>query len=585
MILRVWSDLDTFREVSFQSGLNMVLADKTDDSEETESTNGLGKTMLIRIIHFCLGSDLARDKALSHPKLKGVTFGLDLLYEGSEVSASRNTAAPLSIHVSPRLIDGLSIEVERATPKRATISLDAWKDVLTRRFVPGAAVGGSTPTFREIALYLIRLGKPAFADPTIAFQGQSGASKRLTTSYLLGLNWAAQKKLQDLLDTRKRVGETIQALKEAESSANDKSIGDLDAERVALEATVSAKRSEVEGFKVREDYRDLERHLGDVDLQLHELVNENYSDRRLLDHYQESAEELPEADPNKPISILKKAGAIFNPQTLKTLNEIASFHAEVHKNRKAFLQGEISRLKEAINVRGNAISSLSNEKTRVLGVLKSSGALETLIELQRSYTEQTSRLEALKARISERRRFDLRKEEIAVEVSQARALMKRDADDRAETIDEARRLFSEFTKFLYGKPGGLAVDISTNGYKLTFTIDRSGSDGVDQMVVFCFDLTVATLRARRSGGFVSLVHDSSLFADVDPRQYGLALQLAEKKSKAEGFQYICCLNSGTLPMMHLGELDFSNFVRLRLTDHSEDGRLLGMQLPPIENAA
>jgi uncharacterized protein YydD (DUF2326 family) len=568
MILRVWSDLDTFREVSFQSGLNVVLADKTDDSEETESTNGLGKTTLLRIIQFCLGSDLTRDKVLSHPKLKGVTFSLDLLYNGASVSASRNTSTPLSIHVSPRLIDGLSIEVEKTTPIAATISLDAWKDVLTKRFVPGATTDGNTPSFREIALYLIRVGKPAFSDPTVAFQGQSGSSKRLTTSYLLGLNWAAQKKLQDLLDSRKRIEETIQALKDAEKSSNDKSIGDLDVERVALEAAVAAKRTEVEGFNVRND-----------------LVNENYSDRRLLDHYRDSAEELPEADPDKPITILKNAGAIFKPEALKTLDEVASFHAEVHKNRKAFLQGEISRLQSAMKIRSDEISSLSSEKSRVLGILKSSGALETLIELQRTYTDQTSRLEALKARILERRKFDLRKEEISVEVSQARALMKRDAEDRTETIDEARRLFAEYTKFLYGKPGGLAVDVSPTGYKLTFTIERGGSDGVDQMVVFCFDLTVATLRARRSGGFVTLVHDSSLFADVDPRQYGLALQLAEEKSRTEGFQYICCLNSGTLPTAHLGELDHTNFVRLRLTDHSEDGRLLGMQLSPIEKAA
>lgn len=585
MILRVWSDLDSFREVSFQTGMNIVLADRTDDSEETESTNGLGKTTLLRIIHFCLGSDLQRDKVLNHPKLKGVTFGLDLLYEGATVSASRNTSSANSVTVSPRLLDGLSITADQTTATNATISLDDWKDVLTRRFVPGATKDGNTPSFREIAYYLIRVGKPAFTDPTVAFDGQSGASKRLTTSYLLGLNWAAQRKLQDLLDARKRVEETIKALKDAEKSANDKSIGDLDAERVALEAAVAAKRTEVEGFNVRDDYRDLERQLGRVDSRLHELVNENYSDRRLLEHYQQSAEELPEADPEKPVTILKNAGAIFKPEVLKTLDEVAAFHAEVHKNRRAFLQGEISRLEGTMKTRSDEISGLSSEKSRVLGILKSSGALETLIDLQRTYTEQTSRLEALKARISERRKFDLRKEEISVEVAQARALMKRDAEDRAKTIDEARKLFAEYTKFLYGKAGGLAVDISSTGYKLTFTIDRSGSDGVDQMVVFCFDLTVATLRARRSGGFVTLVHDSSLFADVDPRQYGLALQLAEEKSRTEGFQYVCCLNAGTLPMTHLGELNHVKFVRLRLTDHSEEGRLLGMQLPPVEKAA
>jgi uncharacterized protein YydD (DUF2326 family) len=54
MIRRVWSDLATFKEARFEPAFNVVLADTAEDSKETESTNGLGKTMLIRIIHFCL---------------------------------------------------------------------------------------------------------------------------------------------------------------------------------------------------------------------------------------------------------------------------------------------------------------------------------------------------------------------------------------------------------------------------------------------------------------------------------------------------------------------------------------------------
>ena len=76
-----------------------------------------------------------------------------------------------------------------------------------------------------------------------------------------------------------------------------------------------------------------------------------------------------------------------------------------------------------------------------------------------------------------------------------------------------------------------------------------------------------------------------MFADVDPRQYGLALQLAEQKSKLEGFQYICCLNSGALPTKHLGDLSIDQCVRLRLSDEGDSGRLLGLRLPPREQTA
>jgi uncharacterized protein YydD (DUF2326 family) len=41
MIRRVWSDLATFKEVRFEPAFNVVLADTSEDSKETESTNGL----------------------------------------------------------------------------------------------------------------------------------------------------------------------------------------------------------------------------------------------------------------------------------------------------------------------------------------------------------------------------------------------------------------------------------------------------------------------------------------------------------------------------------------------------------------
>lgn len=582
MIIKVWSDLPTFHTVQFEAGMNLVLADRTNDSDETDSTNGLGKTTLLRIIHFCLGSDLSKDRVLRHPKLKGTSFGIDFIFEGKAVTARRNTESHERVSVSSYFLTGTSFANLAADAAETSISLEDWKSLLTLRFAPTFGDQRRVVSFREIAHYLIRIGKAAYADPLTAFQGQPGPSKRLTVSYLLGLNWRSQRTLHELLESRSQVDAAIKALKMAESSVDQRSIGDMEAERVTLEEALAAKRTQVESFNVRDDYKDLESSLGSVDRDLHELINENHSDRRLLEHYRKSAADLPEADQSKPLTILRDAGAIFRDEALKTLEDVAAFHSEVHKNRSEFLKSEIQRLNAAIRHRSANIDGLVADKSRLLGVLQTSGALEHLIELQRSYTDQSVQLETLKVQIAERKRYDVRKDDLTADIAHERAVMKRDMSDRQPTIDEARKLFAEYTQFLYGKPGALSIDVNSGGYNFSFSIDRSGSDGVDQMVVFCFDLTVATLRARREAGFCTLVHDSSLFADVDPRQYGLALQLAAERSEAEGFQYICCLNSGALPIEHLGDLDLNAITRLTLTDEGEEGTLLGVRLPPIE---
>lgn len=584
MIRRIWSTLPSFREVSFSAGMNVILADRADDSDETESTNGLGKTTLLRVIHFCLGSELGRDKVLTHPKLSDASFGLAFTYGQHHVQVLRSISSQKSVWVSAEFLEGTEFSINDIQGGQCRISIEDYRSLLSFRFIKESSGNSKSPSFREIAHYLIRVGKPAFTDPTTVYQGQAGISKRICTSYLLGLNWSSQQALQDLLESRKQVDSAIKTMQEAEIFSGQKTIGELEAERVSLQVAISAKREEVESFNVRDDYLDLQVRLTGVDRTLHDLINENHSDNRLLEHYVQSAKELPEIDPQKPIAILQDAGAVFREDVLKKLEEVAAFHTEVHRNRADFLKTEIKRLKVLVGQRQSRISELASQKTDILQLLKTSGALETLIELQRSYTDQSSQYEALSARLAERKRFDIRKDELSGSITHERALMKRDLDDRQRTIDEARILFAEYTKYLYGKPGGLSVDVNAAGYTFTFSIDREGSDGVDQMVVFCFDLVVATLSARRGGGFSVLAHDSTLFADVDPRQYGLALQLAAATALIESFQYICCLNSGALPIEHLGDLDIAKLTKLRLTDEGESGRLLGMRLPPRDRS-
>ena len=585
MIKRIWSDLATFRSVNFAGGMNIVLADTNADSEETESTNGLGKTTLLRIIHFCLGSDFRREKTLSHPDIVGVNFYLEFCIDETDYQVSRNTASPKLVSVSRDFVRDMPLDWE-PRGDQAVLSVEDWRVALSARLVPEARLPDEpmkfVPSFRELSYYYMRLGKEAYSDPQTAYRGQSGLSRRISSAFLLGLNWPQQRELYTLQEAKKSVAAAVKALADAEAADNQVSIGDLEADRVVLEEMLAEREKEVEDFNIRDDYYELESNLHRVDSEIHGLLNDNHADGRLLAYYQESASEVPLFDANEPVAILQDAGALFRPEALRSIEEVAEFHQRVYANRRQFLQAEITRLRDRIFFRQAELNRATAEKTSVLKLLQSSGALDALIALQRGVSETSLTLESLKSRIEERKRFDRRQDDLTLDIGKARTLLKQDLDDRREMIDEAIALFAEYTRFLYGVPGRLGVDVNRDGYKFSFAIDRQGSDGVDQMVVFCFDLVVATLRARRRALFLSLVHDSSMFADVDQRQYGLALQLAHRISAAEGFQYVCCLNVGALPREHLGELELDPLIVLRLTDDGDNGRLLGKRLKPRE---
>ena len=62
------------------------------------------------------------------------------------------------------------------------------------------------------------------------------------------------------------------------------------------------------------------------------------------------------------------------------------------------------------------------------------------------------------------------------------------------------------------------------------------------------------------------------------RQAAAALERAAAESERLRFQYICTLNSDTVPWHDFtGGFDLNSFVKLRLTDANEEGRLLGVR--------
>mgnify|MGYP002623983830 CR=1 FL=1 len=72
-----------------------------------------------------------------------------------------------------------------------------------------------------------------------------------------------------------------------------------------------------------------------------------------------------------------------------------------------------------------------------------------------------------------------------------------------------------------------------------------------------------------------LIHDSNIFDGVDSRQYASALNLIYEKTNQMDIQYICMLNSDSIPFNL--DFDITNHVVLELNDNSIEGTLLGFE--------
>lgn len=70
-----------FKNVSFRDGFNIVVAERTKESTKKDSRNGLGKSTLIELIHFCLGKGTQKGQVpvVERPQGLGVQLGAGTL--------------------------------------------------------------------------------------------------------------------------------------------------------------------------------------------------------------------------------------------------------------------------------------------------------------------------------------------------------------------------------------------------------------------------------------------------------------------------------------------------------------------------
>src|SRR5690348_7669620 len=89
MIHSVTADNETFKSVAFGAAFNVVLAERREAETGKSSRNGVGKSSLIDIIHFCLGADVERN-TVSAQAIRGWTYNVTLDVGGHPVTVSRS---------------------------------------------------------------------------------------------------------------------------------------------------------------------------------------------------------------------------------------------------------------------------------------------------------------------------------------------------------------------------------------------------------------------------------------------------------------------------------------------------------------
>ena len=193
------------------------------------------------------------------------------------------------------------------------------------------------------------------------------------------------------------------------------------------------------------------------------------------------------------------------------------------------------------------------------------GRLESEVESLRQRFEAAEKLEGIKSELEiERNRLLLR--------------LRRDFTEQKERLSEAILAYEQTSRRLYEDAGSMLVNETSNGPTFSFPIQGSRSKGIKSMQIFCFDMMLMRLCAKRGIGPGFLIHDSHLFDGVDGRQVISALRVGAETAEELGFQYIVTMNEDDAFKEKEKGFDLNDYILgIKLTDATEDGGLFGIR--------
>lgn len=584
MIRNIGSDLASFKALTFNPGLNILLADKSEGASDRQSRNGAGKTSLVELIHFLCGANTPKNSIARSNQLINSTFTMGMDIGDGEVTVARSGRKPSKLEIfgsvgalpiPPRLNKQLECH---------EISNEDWKSNLGACwFGIGESPDPSakhTPSFRSLFSYFARRQESGgFHIPVKHFGQQQPWDQQVAISFLLGLNWRFSSDLQELKEKEKIIKGLAKAARSGDLGRFVGRSADVRTQLAVAERRSLEFAAQLEAFQVIPEYQELQSEANEITVRFNELGEENFLDSQLVGELKESLAEEQEPRPDDLLRLYEEAGVLLPEMVRRRLDDARVFHRAIVENRRSHLEAEITSASQRIRQRQKEQLDIDTRRQQIMEILRSGGALEQYTALREELGRAQGEIEHLRQRLTAAEDLERSTAELDIERTRLTQALSDDIHEREDIVKEAIITFEGLSEALYEEAGSLIIDPTPSGPSFEVKIEGERSKGITNMQIFCFDMMLTELNCRRGRSPGFLVHDSHLFDGVDERQIAKALQLGAQRSEELGFQYIVTMNSDVLPESgYQSGFDVRDYVlSTKLTDATETGGLFGLR--------
>jgi uncharacterized protein YydD (DUF2326 family) len=563
-LIKLYANRDTFNTVHFnETGLTLIIGAKTNQGS---TYNGVGKSLIVELLHFCLGS---KKNSEFEKKIPQWEFSLDFKINGKTHVVSRNTSSQGVVYLDHK-------EIKLA-------ELNDW--LQDRLFNIPSNISGLT--YRSLLPKFLRRGLKQYVDPRDT--GDFSEYEMLVrNAFLLGID-------VDLISKKMVIRSEITRLKQLRQNFKEDPLlkefysggRDSDISLSHLDQKIQGLSKKRDEFVVAENFYDLQKNADALAVSIEQDKNLIFLWRSAVENISESMVEQPHISLDRVSALYGELLENFKSFALKRLDEVTDFHKRMLENRIARLSSEKLRLIDQISHAEQELRKKQKDLDDALRTLSHSQALDQYTVL----VGEISDLMAQAQKVRDYKAIDIKYSNQAADLDGVLSEEVKKTNNYLEDTKSYReRNFSVFKSFVSefypNSPAGITFHNNEGNNQKRFDFDvkveNDSSDGINEVRIFCYDLTLLALRQNHKMDFI--FHDGRLFANMDVRQRAQLFALADRVVGNLGAQYIATLNPDFISGMseeftkdEYNRLILDNTV-LELRDDSPAGKLLGIQV-------
>ncbi|TCN63035.1 DUF2326 domain-containing protein [Acetobacteroides hydrogenigenes] len=570
-LISLTANKDTFKPVYFtkETGINLIVATQKNPhkSDKGDTTNGVGKSLLIAIIHFCLGSS---KKDGFKNQLPGWEFILKFKIDNKEYTSRRSTDNQGEI-----VLNGEKLILKFFNKRLGDLLFDIPEDV-------------SELSFRSILPFFIRPNKASYVDAKDPNAVKKPFQIQMINALLLGLDLSLAEEKKNITQEKDRIRDLVKNLRE-DAFLKDFFAGkkDISLTKQELHESIVNLEENLKSFKIADNYYEIKEHADRIKHSIEGLQNEIALVEIQIKNIDESLKISPDIKRENIERIYKEASVILKENTLKQLYELEEFYAHISRNRgKRLLEQKNSLIRHLdilITKKADGCKNLDEK----MNYLNAHHALDV-------YTKLSNKLSDLKSKhdnvLQYEELFEKYKQETRnIKEKNLKASERTDEylRDAKEIVLQTNDFFRSLVKRFYPRSNaGITVYNNEGENQIRYTIEpkieADKSDGIGNVKLFAYDFTILLKGFGHKIDF--LFHDSRLLDGIDPRQkHELFLILNEFVQKFQK-QYILTVNYNQLEEIKglFNPEEYKSIIQentiLELKDSSPSEKLLGIQI-------